>query len=54
MPEWPVSSEHFHSVWGHGDELLWAGGNLFSGGNNYGTIGRYGSGHKSLEATPCD
>lgn len=54
MPEWPVSSEHFHSVWGHGDELLWAGGNLFSGGNNYGTIARYGSGHKSLEATPCD
>lgn len=37
-----VIAEHFHAVWRHGDTVYWAGGNLFSPGDNYGTIGRYG------------
>ncbi len=39
----PLTLEHFHAVWRHEDTMYWAGGNLFSPGNNYGTIGRYGA-----------
>lgn len=53
MPGFPVSSEHFHAVWKHGEEVLFAGGNLFSPGNNYGTIARWGMGAPSLTATEC-
>lgn len=42
MPEWPVTSEHFHAVWWHDDAAWFLGGNLLTPGNNYGTIARYG------------
>ena len=51
----PMTSEHFHSVWKHGDEVLWSGGNLFSSGDNYGTIGRYGDAVRPITDVPaCD
>jgi len=37
----PITFEHFHAVWSHGGDWWWAGGNLFSPGGNYGTIGRW-------------
>lgn len=52
-PKAPPTYEHYHAVVKHGDEMLWAGGNLLSVGNNYGTIGRFGKGKRSLTATPC-
>jgi hypothetical protein len=49
----PVTFEHFHAVWQHDDEMWWAGGNLFSSGNNYGTIGHFGATTGSVSAEPC-
>jgi hypothetical protein len=37
----PVTWEHFHAAWGHQGEVLFVGGNLFSPGDNYGTLGGY-------------
>lgn len=45
--------EHFHAVWKHGDEFFWAGGNLFSVGDNHGTIGRYSKETETVTAAPC-
>jgi hypothetical protein len=42
-PSPPVTLEHFHAVWPHEGEPWWFGGNLFSQGGNYGTIGREGA-----------
>ncbi len=53
-PSFPITNQHFHSVWGHGDEVWWAGGNLFSAGNNVGTIGRYGEDWSTVEASDCE
>lgn len=57
-PDWNcptdfLTQETFHGVVGFGDEILWAGGNFFEIGGNYGTIGRYGEGDKTLSATDC-
>lgn len=41
-PDAPITFEHFHAVWSYGGAMWWAGGNLLSSGNNYGTIGRFG------------
>lgn len=54
MPELPVTSEHFHAVVGHGEDVFWLGGNLLSQGDNYGLIARYGSGSRTVTAEPCD
>ncbi|MCO4745853.1 MAG: hypothetical protein KC912_13750 [Proteobacteria bacterium] len=43
-PSPPLTSEHFHAVVQHQDEMFWLGGNLFSAGDNFGVIGRYGKG----------
>ncbi len=53
-PTNPPTFEHFHVVAPHGDEMLWAGGNMFSTGGNYGTIGHYGLGAKALTAVACE
>ena len=50
----PITSEHFHAAWKHDEEVLWAGGNLFSSGGNYGTIGRFSDTPiGSVEVTEC-
>jgi len=54
MPDLPMTSEHFHAVWPYQDEMLFLGGNLFSMGDNYGTIGRYGAVSKSLSTEECE
>lgn len=51
-PSPPLTSEHFHAVVRHQDEVLWLGGNLFSSGDNFGVIGRYGAGN--IRAKDCD
>jgi hypothetical protein len=56
-PELPISSEHFHAVWKHNDEVVWLGGNLFSSSNNYGTIAKFDSEQSQstlIEASTCD
>ncbi|MBW2257839.1 MAG: hypothetical protein JRI25_25000 [Deltaproteobacteria bacterium] len=50
----PVTVEHFHAVWRHCDETLFAGGNLFSVGNNFGTIARYGPPIDEVTVEPCE
>ena len=52
-PAAPPTYEHFHVVVKHGKEMLWGGGNMFDIGNNYGTLGRFGTGTRSLEPTTC-
>ena len=55
-PSFPLTSEHFHAVWKHQDEVLWLGGNLFGSSNNYGTIAIYSqdTSVKHLEASTCE
>ena len=38
----PVTTDHFHAAWRHGDEVLFVGGNLFNLGGNHATIAAYG------------
>lgn len=54
-PSQLVTFEHFHTVNKHGDDLLWAGGNMFDVGGNYGTLARYGErgGARRIVATAC-
>jgi len=52
-PPLPVTGEHFHAVWGAGDEVLWAGGNMFTMDENYGTIGRHAGDVSSITVQPC-
>ncbi len=49
----PLTFDHFHAVWKSGDDVWWAGGNLFDAGNNHGTIGRYGEGDLALATVTC-
>ena len=54
IPDFPVTAEHFHAVWKHGEEMLFLGGNLMSSqGPYYGTIGRYGPDSDSLDSEDC-
>ena len=43
IPDFPLTSDHFHAVWRHQDETLFIGGNFLSTSPPYrGTIVRYG------------
>ncbi len=53
QPAPPASLEQFHAVWGNCDEVLYMGGNLMSGSNNYGTIVRYGTPKPKIIPTIC-
>lgn len=53
-PERTPSMEHVHAVWGHGDGIYWAGGNLLSPGNNYGTILARSADGIGDDIVPCD
>ena len=49
----PVSFEHYHATWKHGDEFLYLGGDLFSSDDNYGTLVSYGPAKSPIEPTTC-
>ena len=54
IPNFPITSNSFHAVLKHGEEVLFAGGNLMSTGPDYhGTIGRYGPEKTFISATDC-
>lgn len=54
IPNFPITSNSFHAVLKHGEEVLFAGGNLMSTGPDYhGTIGRYGPEKTLISATDC-
>lgn len=55
MPDWPVTSHHFHAVWPHSDnEMLFIGGNFMSSAGNFATIGRHGPAMDRPEVRPCE
>lgn len=51
-PSPPLTSEHFHAVVRHQDDVFWLGGNLFSSGANFGVIGRFGAGKVNVRDCP--
>ena len=52
IPDFPLTSEHFHAVRPYGDEVWFVGGNFLNGGT-YGTIGRHGGEERSLSLSGC-
>ena len=55
IPDFPLTSNSFHSVLKHQDEVLFAGGNLMSSGPDYfGTIGRFGPPKPDLFFVECN
>lgn len=50
IPEIPLTADHLHAAWKHGEDVYFVGGNLFSGGEKYGTILRYGEGEATAAA----
>ena len=54
IPDFPLTGEHYHAVWKHGDEALFLGGNLLSTAPPYhGIIGRHGPARGGLEVSEC-
>jgi len=54
IPDFPLTSSSFHAVMAHGDEVLFAGGNLMTSGDDYyATIGRFSHNHKPVSASNC-
>jgi hypothetical protein len=52
-PDEPLTTEHLHAVWKHADETYFFGGNLFTGGDNYGVILRWGTHAETLDVADC-
>ena len=52
IPDFPLTSEHFHAARRFGDETWFLGGNFLSGGT-YGTVGRFGEGDRTLSLSEC-
>ncbi len=53
-PELPLTPDHLHAAWGHADDVLFAGGNLFSTGEKHGVIVRYGAGDRTATVSECE
>ncbi len=53
VPAEPLTNEHFHAVWRHGDEMIFVGGDLYDLGDNQGVIARYGEDQQELSVQPC-
>ncbi len=49
LPDAPLTADHLHAAWKHGDSVYFVGGNLFDGGEKHGTILRYGEGDEVIE-----
>ena len=52
-PETPVTEQHFHAVWKHGDDFWWAGGDLFTAGGDRAELARYGDIPLEFDMGPC-
>ena len=54
-PDVPLSSEHFHAVWEHEEQMYFLGGNMLASaaGPWYGTILRYGEQTATAQITDC-
>jgi len=54
IPDFPLTSSSFHAVMAHGDEVLFAGGNLMTSGDDYyATIGRFSNEATPISASKC-
>ena len=54
IPDFPLSSEHFHAVWEHEEQMYFLGGNMMSStGPWYGSILRFGEQTGSAQITDC-
>jgi len=53
QPTTPLTADHLHAAWGWGDELLFAGGNLFSTSEKHGVLLRYGTNTDPIPVTEC-
>ena len=49
----PQTSEHFHVVMVHNDEVVWAGGDLFATGSNHGTVAIHPAPSSPLSVQTC-
>lgn len=49
----PVSSDAFHAVWKHNDDVFWVGGNISSSGPYHYTIARLGD-HPPMTVNTCE
>jgi hypothetical protein len=52
-PEMPLTTDHLHAVWRHGDETWWMGGNLFQVSDNHGVLIRRGGTERVPEPVEC-
>lgn len=50
-PDAPVTTEHLHAAWRHGDATWFVGGDLMNPGGNHGVLARYGEPGEALELT---
>ena len=53
QPPLPLTNDSLHAAWGWGDELLFAGGNLFSTSEKHGVLLRYGMEDQKIPVTEC-
>ncbi|MGB0640824.1 MAG: hypothetical protein ACPGTU_15905 [Myxococcota bacterium] len=53
QPDLPLTVDHLHAVWRHGDATWWVGGDLFNAGDNHGTIIRYSEDGQSPSIDIC-
>lgn len=54
QPDLPLTSDHLHAVWRHNDATWWFGGDLFSVGDNHGTIVRHSDDGRVPEIVDCE
>jgi hypothetical protein len=54
QPDLPLTSDHLHAVWHHNDATWWFGGDLFSVGDNHGTIIRHSDDGRIPEIVDCE
>ena len=54
QPSLPLTSEHLHAVWRHNDATWWFGGDLFSVGDNHGTIIRHSEDGRTPDIVDCE
>ncbi len=52
-PEEPLTTDHLHAAWRHGEETWWMGGDLFRVGDNHGVILRHGAPSTVPEPVEC-
>jgi hypothetical protein len=53
IPDYPLTFHHFHSVWKHGEDIWFIGGNFLDGGENFGSLGVYSADDSPLQWTTC-